>query len=173
MAERWRALEACRDYLRLIARRGGWSRGVDPAATSDLVQGTIVDGWTQFSRFRGRTPRQLRAWLKAILIHAALNARRRPRTAPIGSGGSLRNVVDSARSPSSNARGKEEHETVDAALGRLSDRHRTVIRLRVWERISFVEVGARMELSEDAARILYARALAQLHQAMRSGHDPG
>jgi RNA polymerase sigma-70 factor (ECF subfamily) len=173
-AARWRAIEACRDYLRLIARRGRLSNDAGLPATSDLVQGTFVEAWRQFSRFRGRTPGQLRAWLRAILIHASLNARRRPRVRLLGSG---RQVAEAAfastPSPSQAAQDKASREALDAALGALPDRDRHVIHLRLWDRLSFVEIGRRMSLSEDAARMVYARALARLRGSMRPGHDPG
>jgi RNA polymerase sigma-70 factor (ECF subfamily) len=171
-AARWRALEACRDYLRLVVRRGRWSSPAGRSATSDLVQGTIVDAWDHFSRFHGRTPGQLRAWLKAILIHAALNARRRPRAAPIGSGGAAEASPGTTTSPSQAAQKNAAREALDAALGRLSERHRTVIRLRIWDQLSFAEIGGKLDASEDAARMLYGRALAKLREAMRPGHDP-
>lgn len=173
-AARWRALEACRDYLRLVARRGRWSNedGGLPA-TSDLVQGTVVDAWRQFSRFRGRTPGQLRAWLRAILIHASLNARRRPRAVPIGSGQGVLDGAIATGSPSRAAEEKDEREALEAALGELPEPHRRVIRMRVWDRGSFAQIAAALGVSEDAARMQYARALAKLRESMRSGHDPG
>ena len=57
------------------------------------------------------------------------------------------------------------------ALGGLTDRHRSVIRLRVWERTSFAQIGTALGVSEDAARMLYGRALAKLRASMRSGDD--
>src|SRR5436305_5627178 len=66
-AARWRALESCRDYLRLVVRRTRWSRAEGQPATSDMVQNTLLDGWRGFGRFEGRSPGQFRAWLKAIV----------------------------------------------------------------------------------------------------------
>src|SRR5436305_14341198 len=43
-AARWRALEACRDYLRLVVRRSRWSKGGQQQATSHRVQNTLLDG---------------------------------------------------------------------------------------------------------------------------------
>jgi RNA polymerase sigma-70 factor, ECF subfamily len=172
-AARWRALEACRDYLRLVARRGRWSNRAGLPATSDLVQGTVVDAWRQFSNFRGRTPGQLRAWLRAILIHASLKARRRPNEARLGSGGAAGTAPASATSPSQAAQKKDAREALDAAISGLAERHRTVIRLRIWEQLSFGQIGERLGVSEDAARMLYGRALAKLRESMRPGHDPG
>jgi RNA polymerase sigma-70 factor (ECF subfamily) len=172
LAERWRALEACRDYLRLVVRRGRWSSPAGLSATSDLVQKTIVEAWDHFSRFRGKTPGQLRAWLKSTLIHASLNARRRPRAAPIGPGGEVE-APGTTTSPSRVAGKIAARQALDAALVRLSERHRMVIRLRIWDQLSFAEIGVKLDASEDAARMLYGRALAKLRDAMGPGHDPG
>lgn len=172
-AARWRALEACRDYLRLVVRRGRLSSDLTVQATSDLVQGAFVDAWRHFSKFRGRSPVQLRAWLKAILIHASLKARRRPALAQLGSWPTAGGALASDSSPSQAAQRKAAGDALDAALAGLSARHRAVIHLRLWDRLSFVEIGARMDLSEDAARMLYGRALAKLRESMRPGHDPG
>jgi RNA polymerase sigma-70 factor, ECF subfamily len=172
-AARWRALEACRDYLRLVVRRGRLSNNGSRSATSDLIQKTIVDAWGCFSRFHGRTPGQLRAWLRAILLHASLNARRRSRAVWIASSGEAEALAGTTTSPSQAAQKHAAREALDAALLRMSERHRTVIHLRIWDQMSFVQIGTKLDLSEDAARMLYGRALAKLRESMRPGHDPG
>jgi RNA polymerase sigma factor (sigma-70 family) len=172
-AARWRALEACRDYLRLVVRRGRLSEAAGVQSTSDLVQGTFVDAWHHFSKFRGGSPVQLRAWLRSILIHASLKARRRPGLAHLGSGRTEGIAAAKGLSPSEAAERKSAGESLDRALEALSERHRMVIRLRLWDRLSFGEISTRMDLSEDAARMLYGRALAKLRESMRPGHDPG
>ncbi len=172
-AARWRALEACRDYLRLVVRRGHWSNKSARSATSDLIQETILDAWRNFSRFQGRTPAQLRGWLRAILVHASLNARRRPKPVRIESGGRTEEIAGTTTSPSVAAGRNASRAAVDAALDGLTERHRTVIRLRIWDQLSFAEIATRLSLSEDAARMLYGRALAKLRESMRPGYDPG
>jgi RNA polymerase sigma-70 factor (ECF subfamily) len=136
-----------------------------------LEQKTIVDAWEHFSRFNGRTPGQFRAWLKAILIHTSLNARRRPHVTPIGPGGDAE-APGTITSPSQAAGKNAAREALDEALGGLSERHRMVIRLRIWDQLSFAEIGVKLDASEDAARMLYGRALAKLRDAMGPGHDP-
>ena len=172
-AARWRALEACRDYLRLVVRRGQWSQPSTQPATSDLIQGTMVEAWRNFSRFEGRTPGQLRAWLRAILVHASMNARRRHQAARIEPVGRAGDVAGTTTSPSVVADRNASRAAVDAALAGLSPRSRMAIHLRLWERRSFAEIGAELDVSEDAARMLYGRALAKLRESMRPGHDPG
>jgi RNA polymerase sigma-70 factor (ECF subfamily) len=172
-AARWSALEACRDYLRLVARRSRRSSHAGRSATSDLIQQTIVEGWRNFSQFQGRTPAQLHAWLRAILVHASLNARRRRKAARLEHGLQPCDVAGSTTSPSSAAQRNASRTALDAALRRLTERHRTIIRLRIWDQLTFAEIGERLRVSEDAARMLYGRALAKLREMMRPGHDPG
>ena len=167
------ALEACRDYLRLVVRRGRRSDKRSLGGTSDLIQNTVVDAWRDFSQFQGRTPGQLRAWLRAILVHASLNARRRQRAARIDFGDEAGDPPGTTTSPSQAAQKDASREAVDAALSGLSERHRTVIHLRIWDQLSFAQIGTKLDVSEDAARMLYGRALAKLRESMRPGHDPG
>jgi RNA polymerase sigma factor (sigma-70 family) len=170
-AARWRVLEACRDYLRLVVRRGHWSRGAAQLGTSDLVQKTILDGWRDFSRFQGQTPSQLRAWLMAILVHTSLNARREPGVALMESGRRLEDVADSASSPSQAAHKNDSRKALEDALSGLSGRYRAVVHLRLWDQLSFAQIGARLSITEDAARMNYGRAIAKLRESMRPGHD--
>jgi RNA polymerase sigma factor (sigma-70 family) len=172
-AARWRALEACRDYLRLVVRRGRLTEDAGVQATSDLVQGTVVDAWGQFSKFRGQSPVQLRAWLRTILVHASLKARRRAGARRLVSWPTADIAPATNPSPSQAAQRKAAGKALDAALAELSERHRTVIHLRLWDRLSFGEIGERMDLTEDAARMLYGRALGKLRESIRPGHDPG
>jgi RNA polymerase sigma-70 factor, ECF subfamily len=172
-AARWRALEACRDYLQLVARRGHWSKPAGPSATSDLIQETIVGAWRNFSRFQGRTPAQLRAWMRAILVHASLNARRRAPVAHIESGGAAADLPGTGTSPSQAADKTAAQAALDASLAALPQRSRMAIHLRLWDRRPFAEIGAELGISEDAARMLFGRALAKLRESMRPGHDPG
>ena len=130
--------------------------------------------WRNFSRVPGPTPGQLRAWLRAILIHASLNARRRPREARHRFRPRRWSTSPARRRlPARPLRQNASREALDAALGGLSERHRTVIHLRIWDQLSFAQIGAKLGISEDAARMLYGRAIAKLRESMRPGHDPG
>jgi RNA polymerase sigma-70 factor (ECF subfamily) len=171
-AARWRAIEACRDYLRLVARRGRWSNNNGGLATSDLVQKTMIDAWRGFSQFQGLTPGQLRAWMGAILVRQALNARRRPRVVHLESSCAAMAIADTTTSPSRACQKKSSREALDQALKSLSERHRMVIHMRLWDQLSFARIGTRLNLSEDAARMTFGRAVAKLNHCMGPGHDP-
>ena len=172
LAARWRALEACRCYLRLVVRRGRWSGGSRQPDTSDLVQKTILDAWRNFSKFKGRTPGQFRTWLKAILVHSALNARRRRPMTPLDLDRAVNEISGSSTSPSDRFQRESSRRALDAALSRLPEHLRAAIHMRVWEELTFEQIGARLGISEDSARKLFSRAIVKLGESLGPGHDP-
>jgi RNA polymerase sigma-70 factor (ECF subfamily) len=72
------------------------------------------------------------------------------------------------RSALSEAVVSEEAERLGAALETLEPDHREVIVLRKLEELSFKEVAARMGRSEDACRMLLARAMVALTLRLRA-----
>src|SRR5262245_55812569 len=63
------ALEACRNYLLLIALRELDSGLQAKGGASDLVQETMVDALRDFRRFHGSSEAELQAWLRELLLH--------------------------------------------------------------------------------------------------------
>ena len=57
---------------------------------------------------------------------------------------------------------REQAGRLEAALDSLSDAHRQIILLRKFEELSFAEIGRRLGKSEDACRMLLARAMTAL-----------
>jgi RNA polymerase sigma-70 factor, ECF subfamily len=60
----------------------------------------------------------------------------------------------------------ERAEQLEAAMETLSDAHREIILLRKFEDLSFPEIAVRLGKSEDACRMLFARALTALTIAL-------
>ncbi len=58
-------------------------------------------------------------------------------------------------------------------MGALPEHYRMAIALRLWDDLSFVEIGSKLAISEDSARKLYGRAINRLRDLMGPGHDPG
>ena len=56
----------------------------------------------------------------------------------------------------------EQSQQLETALESLSDAHREIILLRAFQELSFREIGARLNKSEDACRMLMARAMTAL-----------
>jgi RNA polymerase sigma-70 factor (ECF subfamily) len=168
-------LEQCRDYLLLIANQeldSGIRRMIAP---SDLVQETFVKAQQGFATFRGQSEAELLGWLRMVLLRRRLAAYRRYQKiadrgidqAAVSQPAMLladlsRNVVATAPSPSDVAGLAEQTTLVDSAIAQLPPDYQTIVRLRYWEQLRFVEIGPRMGRSPDAARKLWFRAVERL-----------
>jgi RNA polymerase sigma factor (sigma-70 family) len=171
-AARWDALAACRAYLRLVVGKNRWMKRDGGPDTSDLVQNTVLDGWRGFGRFEGQTSGQLRAWLRVILIHSLVKTRRKPRLARLGSGSGASGIAAAITPPSVAARRHSSNEAIAAAQRQLPEHYQKALRLRLWDQLSFAEIGSRLAISDDSARKLYGRAVVRLRELLGPGHDP-
>ncbi len=68
----------------------------------------------------------------------------------------------SVTSPSTNAYREEREAWIRLAMELLGSEDREVLRLREWEDLTFEEIGEKLSLSADAARMRYKRALPRL-----------
>jgi RNA polymerase sigma-70 factor (ECF subfamily) len=144
---------------------------------SDLVQETLIEARRDFAQFAGATESQLKAWLRQILRNNAANLRRRylhtqkrnghevPLTAD-DSQAPARELVDPSATPLARAMSREQQELVDALLARLPVIDQEVIRLRFAEGLSFVEIAARTNSTDEAVRKRFVRAIEKLSQGL-------
>ncbi len=171
-------LEACRGYLLLVAQRE-----LDPhlqakGGVSDLVQETLLDALRDFPRFQGQTEAEVLAWLRRLLLNNLVSFTRRYRDAEkrqIGREVSLEAAHSSAErggrvaddrenSPSGAAMDREQAAAIERALERLPEDYRRAIVLRYQEERSFEDIGRELNLTPNAARKLWLRALKRLQQ---------
>jgi RNA polymerase sigma-70 factor (ECF subfamily) len=170
-------LDACRQYLLLVANQHLDHELRGKLGPSDVVQETFLEAQRDFGHFRGASEEELLAWLRRILLNNLANAARYYRDTDKRSVGrevsladlpreDLEDVLGASDSPSSPAREEEEQQELDRALAQLPEHYREVIGLRHQEQLSFDEIGRRLGRSADAARKLWARAVEQLEQLM-------
>jgi RNA polymerase sigma-70 factor (ECF subfamily) len=171
-----RLLEAYRHYLRFVARACLTSALAGKADASDLVQDTLLKAHQNFGTFRGSSEGELAAWLRHILAQNVALLVRRFRTAgraldreqsidelvSQSSAALAKLVAVSGTSPSMSAERRDTGVVLAAALAELSEDQREVIFLRNVEDLSWSEIADRMDRSQDAARMLWARTLKQL-----------
>lgn len=138
---------------------------------SDAVQETFCDAQRSIGDFRGTTPAEFHAWLKAILARNLADARRRfietqKRDAylerPLDPGMPHDELLASgASSPSAAMRDHELRQQIEQAMMLLSPAHAEILRLRYWEHRTFVEIGELLGKSPDAIRMSWYRAIEQ------------
>src|SRR5262249_21485567 len=64
-----RLLEACRDYLLLVANKELDPQLQPKGGASDLVQQTFLEAQRDFARFAGNSEEELLAWLRRLLLN--------------------------------------------------------------------------------------------------------
>jgi RNA polymerase sigma-70 factor (ECF subfamily) len=113
------------------------------------------------------------AWLARIAEHeirdrADYHHRQRREAAREVPAGDDLPVAAEARSALSQVILDERARQLEAAIETLSPGHRDVILLRKFEELTFPEIAGRLGKSEDACRMLFARAMTALTMAMQN-----
>lgn len=166
-----RAVEACRQYLLMIAEAE-----IDPAlrargGASDIVQETMIIAERRLDHFRGSSERELRAWTRRILLHRlahfhrqhrAAGKRRVGREVPLGLHERSAEHAAPVTSPSEDLLRDERLQALRRAVDALPDRSRQVFLMRHQEGCSHEEIGRRLGISADAARKHWARTIEHL-----------
>jgi putative glutamine amidotransferase len=139
----------------------------DAAVAEDLCQETVMRAWRRAPR--ELPPERLRAWLHRTAANLAVDElRRRARRGEIGYDDALTGVVANDAS----ADGRDVRE----ALAALTPHQRLVLLLRFEQGLSLRELGALLDIGEDAARKRVARAreafAAALHEARAEDMRP-
>jgi RNA polymerase sigma-70 factor (ECF subfamily) len=141
------------------------------------VQDTFVNATKGFGGFRGQHAREFFSWLCAILANRLAEIARRNSRSTNGHAGLLTNsgflrvAIDEQNSPSSIAANQEFSEMIRVGLARMSPRGQQVLGLRFEDRLTFSQIGERLGLSEDAARMLFNRAVKRLKRELRRCAD--
>ena len=140
----------------------------------DILQAALMKSFQRLAQFEGGDGATLMGWLMRIAeneIRDQVDYQHRQRrdvsaAVPIDAGAV--DLAAQARSAFSEAVVSEEAERLGAALRALDPDHRDVIVFRKLEELSFKEVAARMGRTEDACRMLLARAMVALTLQLRS-----
>jgi RNA polymerase sigma-70 factor (subfamily 1) len=143
-------------------------------APSDLVQDVCQQAVTHLGQFTGDSPQSFRAWVLQILRNRVRNLRRHFGAAKRAACREVPLTDDSRQGPCDSATAsrivtrREEAERLRAAIGRLPEHHRELIRRHDLEGQTFAEIGARIGRSADAVRMAHARALVRLRRELES-----
>jgi RNA polymerase sigma-70 factor, ECF subfamily len=154
-------------YIRLRMGRSLRTR----VESRDILQSSLLKSFQRFEDFRGTDARSLMAWLARIAEHEVADRvdyehRQRRDAARETAIESSPDLAARVTSVLSRVIRDERAEQLEAAMDTLSEAHREVILLRKFEELSFPEIARRLSKSEDACRMLFARALTALTLAL-------
>lgn len=168
-------LDRYRGYLLLIANQDVTENLKTKMGASDVVQESMMHAQANFQQFQGESESQFKAWLKTILANDIRKGHRHFQMQKRYSGLEVniqdqsavgRGLADAHPTPSSKAIEEEKSKSLEYAMSQLTDDQRLVIQLRNFERLSFADIGQRMQRSEDAARKFWARTIEALKQQL-------
>jgi RNA polymerase sigma-70 factor (ECF subfamily) len=181
-------LDLYRPYLLATAQARMDKRLKAKAGPSDLVQETLAaahQAWNEIDR-KPKTEVEFREWLRMILLGRLKALRRRfyraqsrslKRERSLDDGQSKRLIdhlaASQSDSPSENFDRQALADQLEQSLQRLPAAYRQVILWRNRDQKKFAEIGARLDRSADAARMLWRRAIRLLKKevGVRSGDD--
>ena len=176
-----RLLEQSRRHLLALASRGLDARAQPRESPSDVVQQTFLEAQRDFRQFGGNEPGQLQRWLERILRTTLADLRNRhrrqrrrvdrERPIPDRNQPGYQALAADLPSPPDEAAAREETERLAQALNKLPEHYRRVIELRSLQQRPFAEVAGVLQVSEDAARMRWFRAVDALRQEMKRGHE--
>lgn len=164
------------------ARLGGRLR--EKGEVDDYVQETLVEVLrygprfvADGSKFRGLLAKVIENVVRGQHDHFHALRRAMDREKPI-----LRDTVlyldppqqASVTRPSQNAQANEGRAMVQAHLGQLSPEDREIMMLRQWEGLPFEEIGERLGIQANTARMRFQRALQRFGERVRNaeGDNP-
>jgi RNA polymerase sigma-70 factor (ECF subfamily) len=138
----------------------------------DILQATLLKSFQRIDQFRSSETSSLMGWLARIAEneirdqanHHHAQRRDAGRDAPLDH--EPRELPAAGRSALSQVIWDQEAERLEQALESLPPEHREIILLRKFEELSFAEIGCRLAKSPDACRMLLARAMVKLTDAM-------
>jgi len=137
----------------------------------DILQATYVKSLQHLGEFKGSDSRAFVGWLMRIAENeirdrADYHGRQRRDAGREEDVEAFGDIAARTRSALSRLILDQRAEQLEAAVETLSDAHREVILLRAFEELPFAEIGRRLGKSEDASRMLYARAMTALTLAL-------
>jgi RNA polymerase sigma-70 factor (ECF subfamily) len=137
----------------------------DEDAAADVSQEAFLKAFRGLTGFRRESA--FKTWLLAITANEArayLRKRQRRREQALETAGPL---ASGNPSPEAGIEVREDAERVKGHLDRLPEKQRMAVTLRIFEGLSFREVGALIGSSEGAARVNYHHGIRRLREMMK------
>lgn len=134
----------------------------------DILQATLLKSFERIDQFEGSQSASLMAWLARIAENEIRDLvdyhhrQRRDARRNVPLSGAGENLAAHVRSISSQLVLEDEALRLERGLESLPEHYRQIIVLRKLEELSWAEIAGRVGKSEDACRMLLARAMAAL-----------
>jgi len=162
-----------RHYHRLYRIALSYLRNPDDAL--DAVQETFVKAFQNADRWDGSV--EAGPWLSRVAINQSIdrwrrNRRRQATFAPLAEGDHEITLADGAPAPDRRVLGRELRDRLAVALGRLSERQRAVVVLRLYEEMTLEEIADTLGMRLGTVKSSLHRALGRLRTGLQGVLEP-
>lgn len=174
-------IHQCRDYLLLIANQDLDLNLRSKLGASDVVQQAMLAACRNFQQFRGETEDELTGWLRQIVRNDIQNARRHfhqtqqrdaRREHRLDDSQLIHpTITDPQHTPRTNALINEQEQLLEQAMLQLPANYQLVIRLRNWDELPFEAIGLQLNISAEASRKIWSRAIAKLAEILEAAES--
>ena len=134
----------------------------DEDQAADATQDTFLKALDRLEGFRGES--SFRTWLLAIARNEALGFIRSRARRGEEALEQTEIIADDSLAPDEEALQAEEIRRVRDALERLPEKQRLSVSLRLFDGLSFIEIGQIIDSSEGAARVNYHYGIGRLRE---------
>jgi len=157
-----------RHYHRLYRIALSYLRNPDDAL--DAVQETFVKAFQNANRWDGSV--EAGPWLSRVAINQSIdrwrrNRRRQATFAPLAEGDHETALADGAPDPDRRVFGRELRDRLAVALGRLPERQRAVVVLRLYEEMTLEEIADTLGMKLGTVKSSLHRALGRLRTGLQ------
>ena len=162
-----------RHYHRLYRIALSYLRNPDDAL--DAVQETFVKAFQNANRWDGSV--EAGPWLSRVAINQSIdrwrrNRRRQATFAPLAEGDHDTTLADGAPDPDRRVFGRELRDRLAVALGRLPERQRAVVVLRLYEEMTLEEIADTLGMRLGTVKSSLHRALGRLRTGLQGVLEP-
>lgn len=137
----------------------------DVAAAQDATQEACIKAVRALTSFRGDS--SFRTWLLRIAANEARALLRRHKRHPEHALDEIGSVPAPGVDVAEQVVARDECARMRAALATLPEKQRMAVSLRVYDGLSFREIGVLIESSEGAARVNYHHGVRRLREMLR------
>lgn len=116
-------------------------------------------------------PKNVRGWLFRVAFNEAMLHKRRSKLARKSQPHVARQTADDSREPGHELDQREEIEQLQAALERLPETQQTVVRLRIYEELTFQQIADRLQTPLGTVLSRMQAALKKLSEQLQQRED--
>ncbi|MDD4699551.1 MAG: sigma-70 family RNA polymerase sigma factor [Oscillospiraceae bacterium] len=144
----------------------------DSMLTEELTQETFYQAFKSFHRFRGKS--EIFTWLAAIAKHTYYKYLKKNKLGLDAI--SIDLVTDFYRAntlgnPQEDLQKKFVTESIQTIVGKIPEKYRDVVMLRIYAEMPFSQVALALGISESSAKVIYFRAKKKLMEELNDEFD--